>query len=55
MDPYRDFARAAEPTLGVEWEICVVDPETRDLVPQAEKVIEQVEREHPGTLSLIHI
>ena len=49
MDPYRDFARAAEPTLGVEWEICVVDPETRDLVPQAEKVIEQVEREHPGT------
>ena len=48
MDPYRDFARSAEPTLGVEWEICVVDPETRDLVPQAEKVIEQVEREHPG-------
>lgn len=49
MDPYRDFARSAAPTLGVEWEVGVVDPDTRDLVPHAERVIEQVEREHPGT------
>ncbi|STC68883.1 glutamate--cysteine ligase [Corynebacterium pilosum] len=48
MDPYRDFARSPEPTLGVEWEICLVDPETRDLVPFAVEVIEEVEQRNPG-------
>ena len=41
MDPFRDFARSAGPTLGVEWEICLVDPETRDLVPRAAEVIDE--------------
>ena len=48
MDPFRDFARSAGPTLGVEWEICLVDPETRDLVPRAAEVIDEVQARHPG-------
>ncbi|UBI09557.1 glutamate--cysteine ligase [Corynebacterium coyleae] len=47
MDPFRDFARSAAPTLGVEWEICLVDPETRDLVPRAAEVIEEVQKRNP--------
>ena len=47
MDPFRDFARSAGPTLGVEWEICLVDPETRDLVPRADEVIDEVQARHP--------
>lgn len=47
MDPFRDFARSPNPTLGVEWEICLVDPDTRDLVPRAADVIEEVTARHP--------
>mgnify|MGYP002713374130 FL=1 len=47
MDPFRDFARSDGPTLGVEWEICLVDPVTRDLVPRAAEVIEKVQARHP--------
>ena len=47
MDPFRDFARSEGPTLGVEWEICLVDPETRDLVPRAAEVIDEVQARHP--------
>lgn len=47
MDPFRDFARSAGPTLGVEWEICLVDPETRDLVPRAAEVIDEAQARHP--------
>ena len=46
MDPFRDFARSDGPTLGVEWEICLVDPVTRDLVPRAAEVIEEVQARH---------
>lgn len=47
MDPYRDFARSARPTLGVEWEICLTDPVTRDLVPRAADVIDEVTARYP--------
>ena len=47
MDPFRDFARSDGPTLGVEWEICLVDPVTRDLVPRAAEVIEEVQARYP--------
>ena len=47
MDPFRDFARSDGPTLGVEWEICLVDPVTRDLVPRAAEVIKEVQARHP--------
>ena len=49
MDPYRDFARSEANTLGVEWEICVIDPQTRDLVPRAADVIDAVHAAHPET------
>ena len=41
------FARSPKPTLGVEWEIALVDPETRDLAPKAEEVIDLVKAAHP--------
>ena len=41
------FARSPRPTLGVEWEIALVDPETRDLAPKAEDVIDRVKAAHP--------
>ena len=47
MDPFRDFSRSDGPTLGVEWEICLVDPVTRDLVPRAAEVIEEVQARCP--------
>ena len=47
MDPFRDFARSEGPTLGVEWEICLVDSETRDLVPRAAEVIDEVQARYP--------
>ena len=47
MDPFRDFSRSDGPTLGVEWEICLVDPVTRDLVPRAAEVIEEVQARYP--------
>ncbi|GAA3523010.1 glutamate--cysteine ligase [Corynebacterium pilbarense] len=47
MDPFRDFSRSDGPTLGVEWEICLVDPVTCDLVPRAAEVIEEVQARHP--------
>ena len=49
MDPFRDFNRSAGPTLGVEWEIALVDPLSRDLVPFAADVIDKVEKRWPGT------
>jgi carboxylate-amine ligase len=30
-----DFHASPEPTLGVEWELALVDPHTRDLVNRA--------------------
>lgn len=48
MDPYREFARSPEPTLGVEWEICVVDKETRDLVPRAPEIIDAISATNPN-------
>lgn len=41
------FHASARPTLGVEWEIALVDPQTRDLVPRAGEVIEKVAAAHP--------
>ena len=45
--PREEFKRSPEPTLGVEWEIGVVDPETRDLVPRAVELIDLVHEKHP--------
>ncbi len=41
------FHRSPKPTLGVEWEIALLDPTTRDLAPKAVEVIELVQSRHP--------
>ncbi|WKD58674.1 glutamate--cysteine ligase [Corynebacterium caspium] len=45
--PNIDFQRSPQPTLGVEWEIALVDPETRDLSPRAAEVIAEIARTNP--------
>lgn len=42
-----EFQRSPKPTLGVEWEIGLIDPDTRDLVPRAVEVIDLVGQKHP--------
>ena len=37
-----DFHASAGPSLGVEWELALVDPVTRDLVPRATEVLDAV-------------
>ncbi|AKK11902.1 glutamate--cysteine ligase [Corynebacterium uterequi] len=41
------FNRSARPTLGVEWEVGLVDPVSRDLVPKAVELIDIVNATHP--------
>ncbi|MBC3185733.1 glutamate--cysteine ligase [Corynebacterium sp. zg-331] len=45
--PEIEFERSPRPTLGVEWEVALIDPATYDLAHQAAEVIEIVERDHP--------
>jgi carboxylate-amine ligase len=41
--PHRiDFAGSAKPTIGVEWEFALVDPETRELSNEAAAVIAEI-------------
>ena len=37
-----DFAGSARPTIGVEWEFALVDPETRELSNEAAAVIAEI-------------
>ena len=46
VDPI-PFRSSPRPTLGVEWEVALVDPVTRDLAPKAEEVIDIVQRDNP--------
>lgn len=41
------FNASANPTVGVEWEIALIDPQTRDLVPRAGEVLSEVATTHP--------
>lgn len=41
------FNASPRPTLGVEWELALVDPTTRDLVPAAAEVIAAAEKTDP--------
>lgn len=45
--PEENFARSPEPTLGVEWEVALVDPVTWDLVPRGAELIDRVHAAHP--------
>ncbi|MBG0740048.1 glutamate--cysteine ligase [Paeniglutamicibacter antarcticus] len=42
-----DFASSAQSTLGVEWELALVDSGTGELVPVADRVLAAVGRAHP--------
>ncbi|WP_336712406.1 glutamate--cysteine ligase [Arthrobacter sp. USHLN218] len=42
-----DFAQSAQSTLGVEWELALVDAESGELVSAAEKVLSELSRNHP--------
>ncbi|GAA4797065.1 glutamate--cysteine ligase [Corynebacterium canis] len=41
------FQGSPKPTLGIEWEVALVDPVTRDLTPRAAAVIERANKNHP--------
>ena len=41
------FKRSPRHTIGVEWEVALIDPETRDLAPRAAEVIADVKANHP--------
>lgn len=45
--PAEQFARSPEPTLGVEWEVALVDRDTRDLVPRGAELIDLATAAHP--------
>lgn len=36
------------PTVGIEWEVALVDPETRDLVAKAPEIMAELDRRYPG-------
>ena len=38
----------SQPTLGIEWEVALVDPATRDLVPRAKELLERMDERYPG-------
>ncbi|MFT4469502.1 glutamate--cysteine ligase [Arthrobacter sulfonylureivorans] len=42
-----DFAQSAQSSLGVEWELALVDAETGELVSVAEQVLDAVRAGHP--------
>ncbi|MHB2252870.1 glutamate--cysteine ligase [Corynebacterium aurimucosum] len=46
--PEENFVRSPEPTLGVEWEVALVDPVTWDLVPRGAELIDVVRASHPS-------
>ncbi|MDO4760660.1 MAG: glutamate--cysteine ligase [Corynebacterium sp.] len=43
----QEFFASEKPTLGVEWELALIDPDTRDLVPRAAEVVDMVRAKHP--------
>lgn len=38
----------SKPTVGIEWEVALVDPTTRDLVPRAAEVLAGMDEKYPG-------
>lgn len=45
--PAEVFARSPEPTLGVEWEVALVDRDSRDLVPRGAELIDLATAAYP--------
>ena len=38
----------SEPTVGLEWEVALIDPETLDLVPRAGELLDLMDEVYPG-------
>ncbi|RAV32299.1 glutamate--cysteine ligase [Corynebacterium heidelbergense] len=38
----------SRPTVGIEWEVCLVDRESRELVPRAGELLDLMDERHPG-------
>ena len=38
----------SEPTVGLEWEVALIDPETLDLVPRAGELLAVMDEVYPG-------
>lgn len=36
------------PTVGIEWEVALIDPESRDLVARAPEMLAELDRRYPG-------
>lgn len=45
-----EFARSEQSTLGLEWEIALVDPNTGELTPGATQLLENVEANDPAVM-----
>ena len=43
-----DFADSEQSTLGIEWELALVDGQTGELASVAQEVLDQVTANHPG-------
>lgn len=39
---------SSAPTVGIEWEVALVDPESRDLVPRAPELVDALDARFPG-------
>ncbi|MGO1416878.1 MAG: glutamate--cysteine ligase [Candidatus Corynebacterium faecigallinarum] len=39
---------SSAPTVGIEWEVALVDPETRDLIPAAPALVDALDERFPG-------
>lgn len=39
---------SSAPTVGIEWEVALVDPGTRDLVPRAPELVDALDERFPG-------
>ncbi len=48
------FAGSPRPTIGVEWELALVDRRSRDLRNDAERLLGAVRREHPEHAARVH-
>ncbi|MFT4217936.1 MAG: YbdK family carboxylate-amine ligase [Micropruina sp.] len=45
-----DFVPSGEPTIGVEWELALVDAETLSLVPRAQQILDAVDDPKSGPI-----
>ena len=44
------FHPSDQSTIGVEWEVALIDPETRELASRADEVLALLQEQHPQVL-----